>query len=158
MTLTKNNLTIRPATKADAEYLCKYWNADGWDISLGKVQEMLDGSTAQHMIELDGQVIGDIHYGDVEEKIAEIGVYIRNQAYRGKGYGFLSLQMYADALLYTMGYDKIILNTNAGNKNMRYICENKLNLQPTIHENIEQPDGSLETVVEYVLKKENMHD
>jgi len=158
MTLTQNNLTIRPATQDDAKYLCKHWNAGGWDIGIDDVEEMLDGSTAQHIIEVDGQVLGDIHYGDVEEKVAEIGVYIRNETYRGKGYGLVSLRIYASALFNTLGYEKIILNTSASNKSVRYICENKFNLQPIIHENIEQPDGSLETVVEYVLKKENMHD
>jgi len=158
MRLRYKNLLIRLATEHDAEYLCKYWHASGWDISLEEAREMLATGKEQHMIELDGRIIGDIHYGEIDEKTVEIGIFIRDENERGKGYGTTVFTIYADTL-FSMRYERIRLATSVDDKRMRSIAENKFNLVPIIHENAYQKQsGTYESYAEYFLKKDNWPD
>jgi len=153
MHLKHKNLEIRLATVNDAEYLHKYWSEDSWNTTtLEELQTMLSNGNTQYMIEVHGQLIGDIHYGEVEDNGAEIGIYIRNKEERGKGYGLLALRLFIDAL-FNLGYSKIVLNTGGDNKSMRHIAEKKLGLKPIVHEDVYQEQtGTYETCVEYVLE------
>ena len=156
MKLKHKNLEIRLATRNDAEYLCKYWHESGWNISLEDARERLGKGKEQHMIEIDGQIIGDIHYGEVENNGAEIGIYIRDENQRGKGYGTITMYIFTDALIHILGYEEILINTGVDNKSMRYISENKFGLIPIVHENVyQQLSGTYESYVAYILKKEN---
>jgi len=156
MKLKCGNLEIRLATKNDAEYLCKYWHESGWNISLEDARERLDNGKEQHMIEADGRIIGDIHYGDIDNNTAEIGIFIRDENEKGKGYGILATTMYIDALINVLGYDKIRIATSVDNKAMRHISENKFGLTPVIHEDAHQLDSdTYESYAEYILEKEN---
>lgn len=165
MNIRHNNLTIREATatKDDAEYIFKYRSQDEKNLTLSDVLESLEYSKKhgtpepQHMIEVDGKIIGDIHYGNLDEnKTAEIGIFLRDEDAKGKGYGTISLTMMIDRLLNYYGYEKILLNTGVDNASMRYIAENKFGLTPIIHEDIYQESlGIYSDYVEYELKKEN---
>ena len=158
MRLKHKNIEIRLATENDAEYLIKYWHESGWNISLEEARERLAGdkNKEQHIIEADGRIIGDIHYGEVENNGAEIGIYIRDENQKGKGYGTLTASIYIDALINILGYDRILINTGVDNKSMRYIAENKFGLTPIVHDNVYQEQSSTyESYVEYVLTKEN---
>jgi len=156
MRLKHKNLEIRLAVPSDAEYLVKYWNEGGWDITLEEVHKSLEKNREQHIIEVDERVIGDIHYGNIENKTAEIGIYIRNEEEKGKGYGILVMNIYIDALINVLGYDKIRIATHIDNKAMRHISENKFGLIPTIHEDAYQKQsGTNESYAEYILEKEN---
>ena len=156
MRLKHKNLDIRLANRNDAEYLCKYWHESGWNISLEEAREQLDKGKGQYIIEIDGRIIGDIHYGDIENKTAEIGIYIRDENEKGKGYGLLSMSIYIDALINILGYDKIRIATSIDNNAMRHISENKFGLTPIIHENAYQVQSDTnESYAEYILEKEN---
>jgi RimJ/RimL family protein N-acetyltransferase len=158
MRLRYKNIELRLATPDDAEYLVKYWNESGWGITLDEARERLDiaKNKEQHMIELDGRIIGDIHYGEAENNSAEIGVYIREETAKGKGYGKIIMAIYIDALINHLGYENILINTSVDNKAMRRISENTFGLTPTIHENVyQEQSGTYESYVAYVLKKEN---
>jgi len=157
MNLRYNNLVIRLATKDDAEYLCKYWHESGWNISIEEAGEMLDKGRGQHMIEIDGRIIGDIHYGgNIENGQAEIGIYIRDGNERCKGYATLAMSIYIDALINILGYNKIRIATGTENKAMRHISEDKFGLKPIMHENVYQIQSrTYESYVEYILLKEN---
>jgi len=155
MRLTCENFVIRLATAHDAPYLCKYWHESGWDISLEDARAMLANGKEQHMIELDGRIIGDIHYGEVDEKTVEIGIFIRDENEQGKGYGTTVFTIFADTL-FSMKYERIRLATSVDDKRMRSIAENKFNLVPIIHENAYQKQsGTYESYAEYFLKKDN---
>ena len=156
MKLKYNTLTIRLAIRNDAEYLCKYWHESAWNISIEDARESLDSGKEQHMIEVDGKIIGDIHYGEIDNKTAEIGIYIRDEAQKGKGYGIIASSIFIDALFNFLGYDKIRIATSVSNKAMRYISENKFGLTPFIHEDAYQElTGTSESYAEYILKKDN---
>ena len=156
MNLKYKNMEIRLATKNDAEYLCKYWNESGWNISLEEAREMLSKGKEQYMIEIDERVIGDIHYGELENNVAEIGIYIRDEHEKGRGYGTLTMFIFIDALINILGYDKIRIATSVDNKSMRHISENKFGLTPIIHERAyQEQSGTYESYAEYILKKEN---
>jgi len=156
MRLKHKNLEIRLANINDADYLLKYWTESGWDITLKEAQERLTKNREQHMIEVDGRIIGDIHYGELENNTAEIGIYIRDEREKGKGYGLSTTCIYIDALIKFMGYDKIRIATSVDNDAMRHISETKLNLSPTIHTDAYQEQlGTHEPYVEYILEKEN---
>ena len=156
MKLKYKNLEIRLATKYDAEYLCKYWHESGWHIKLEDARERLDKGKEQHMIEIEGRIIGDIHYGEIENNGAEIGIYIRDESQQGKGYGTLITSIYIDALINILGYDKIRIATSVDNKAMRHISENKFKLTPIVHEGAyQEQSGTYESYAEYILKKEN---
>jgi len=157
MRLKHKNLEIRLAVPNDAEYLLKYWNESGWDITFEEACERLRKNQEQHIIEIDGRIIGDIHYGDIiENEVAELGIYIREESERGKGYGEMAASIYIDALINIIGYNKIRISTSVDNKAMRHISENKFGLTPTIHEDVyQEQSGTNESYAEYYLKKEN---
>ena len=146
--------TIRLATQADIPYLHHHWNESGWVISLSDAAKQLERTDFfQYMIELDSKVIGDIHYGNLENNGAEIGVYIRNTIERGKGYGTQAIMLMIDLLFAHCGYNEIVLNTSTDNYRMRYIAEEKLKLTPILHENIlQEQGGTYEDYIEYRLK------
>jgi RimJ/RimL family protein N-acetyltransferase len=159
MRLSYKNLEIRLAARNDAEYLCGYWHESGWHISLEEARERLDNGEEQHMIEADGKVIGDIHHGDIGDNTAEIGVFIRDENARGKGYGISVISIYIDALFNIMGYDKIRIATAVNNSAMRHISENKFGLAPIIHTDAYQElSGTVESYAEYIVTKENWHN
>ena len=159
MELKYKNLLIRLANRDDAEYLLKYWNESGWSIGLEEACERLEENHSQHMIEIDGLVIGDIHYGCVENNGAEIGIFIRDENEREKGYGILVTSIYIDALINVLGYDRIRIATSVDNKAMRHISENKFGLTPTIHKDVyQEQSGTSESYAEYILEKESWHN
>ena len=147
MKLKHKNIEIRLASTDNAEYLHKYRSESGETVTLDEVRESLNENKKQHMIELGGKIIGDIHYGDLENNTAEIGIFIRDENERGKGYGFLITSIYIDTLINVLKYDKIRIATSVDNKAMRHISEAKFGLSPIIHED--------ESYAEYILEKEN---
>lgn len=149
MILKHKNMQIVLAAPHNAEYLHRHRAASGENITFEEVYESLKENESQHMIEIDGRIIGDIHYGDfgTENRIAEIGVYIRDENEKGKGYGILAMSIYIDALFNILNYEKIRIATSIDNKAMRHISENKFGLMPIIHKD--------ESYAEYFLAKEN---
>jgi len=158
MRLKHKCFEIRLATPDDSEYLLKYWNLNGMNTTLEEVAETLEENFTQHMIEIDGRIIGDIHYGDcgdVENTIAEIGIFIRDENERGKGYGTTLASIYIDALFNLLGFQKIRIATGVDNKAMRHISESKFGLTPTIHNDVHQElSDTNESYAEYFLDKE----
>ncbi|MCL2557847.1 MAG: GNAT family N-acetyltransferase [Treponema sp.] len=155
--LMRNGLTLIRATSSDAPYFYRHWNESGWAIDMEKVREELDpkGEDAvfQYLIKIGEKVVGDVHHGRVDEGRAEIGVFIRDESQRRKGYGFLAIAIMIDHL-FERGYERIIFNTAVDNAPMRHIAEKKLGLKPVIHEDVLQElSGRRESYAEYELAR-----
>jgi RimJ/RimL family protein N-acetyltransferase len=156
MPIEGTDIRIRLATSSDADYLVKFWNQSGWDISLDAAKEMLDKGKEQFMIELGGEVIGDVHFGEVDDESAELGIFIRTESAKGKGVGKAVSSRFVDFLFNDFSYQRILINTATDNLGMRKIAENTFRLEPLIHENVYQEStGTYEDSVEYVLEKQN---
>ena len=156
MTLKFENILIRLATSADADYLYPFWNASGWDITLSDAQKMLADGNSQHMIELDGKVIGDIHFGEIDKQTAEVGIFIRDESAKGHGYGKIVTKIYIDALVKKYDYEIIMLNTGVNNQAMRAIAENTFGITPVLHENVYQADTkTYDSYIEYRFEVKN---
>ena len=99
MNIIKGNLTIRDATLADAEQLCKWWNdgavmahagfPNGLGTTVGEIRASLatdtDDTHRRHIIELDGRPIGEMNYRNKGGGVAEIGIKICDFTEQEKG-------------------------------------------------------------------------
>jgi len=171
MNLTKNNLTIRNAMAGDAPQLCAWWNDGktmahaGFPNGIGTTAEKIQASLAtdaddthrRHVIELDGNPIGEMNYRNMGNAIAEIGIKICVETQREKGVGTTSLSMFIDALFMYYGFDKIILDTNVKNTRAQHVYENKLGFAKVrVNENAWRDQvGQMQSSIDYELYKKD---
>jgi len=150
-------MTIRSATPSDIPYLHHHWNASGWEISLPDAAKQLERDDLfEFIIEVNGQTIGNIHYGLLENNAAEIGIFIRNINEHGKGYGTQAINLMTNHLFNHCSYSEIVFNTATDNYSMRNIAEQKLKLTPILHENVlQEQDGSYADYIEYRMTRSN---
>ena len=137
MLLTKDNLTIRSATFADAPQLAAWWNdgsvmahagfPNGLGTTIEKVIENIsknvEGQRCLHIIEENGVPIGEMNYRTTESGAAEIGIKICNPACQNRGLGKTLLKMFIDGLFDGLGYDEIVLDTNLNNLRAQHVYE-----------------------------------
>jgi len=182
MNLTYKNLTIRDAGSSDAAQLCKWWNngdvmahagfPNGLDTTLEIICESLASDTDEthrrHIIELDGNPIGEMNYRNVtalqaaassgkSAATAEIGIKICEVSEQEKGYGTTLLNMFIGALFTHYGYEKIILDTNTDNKRAQHVYKNKLHFSEVgVRGNSWTNQlGELQSSIDYELTREN---
>lgn len=136
MLIKYENLDIRNAVKSDAKQLTEWWNDGkvmahaGFPNGLGTTEEEVTRqitdfpkSKGERMIiEADGVSIGEMNYRNVGSKTAEIGIKICDFSKQEKGYGKKLLSMFIKEL-FSMGFDKIILDTNLNNKRAQHVYE-----------------------------------
>jgi len=136
MLVTYKNLTIRNACATDAELLSRWWNDGavmahaGFPDGLGTTPEIVtdelsgnsDESGRVLIIEADGVPVGEMSYGNQGGGCAEIGIKICDFSAQGKGYGPIFLKMLIGEL-FSMGYEKIILDTNLKNTRAQHVYE-----------------------------------
>jgi RimJ/RimL family protein N-acetyltransferase len=142
MYITKDNLTIRNASSDDACLLCRWWNDGsvmahaGFPNGLGTTEEKICGSLLRDsdesgrrlIIEYGGMPVGEMSYRNVSNpdktsRIAEIGIKICNSAYQNKGYGTGFLRMLIGYLFSSLGFEKIVLDTNLDNRRAQHVYE-----------------------------------
>lgn len=169
MNIVKGKLTIRNATPADAPLLCSWWNDGavmahaGFPNGLGTTVEKLlalittqsDATTRRHIMEYDGQPIGEMNYHNKGNQVAEMGIKICIPDMREKGLGTTMLSIYIDALFNYYGYEKVILDANTQNKRAQHVYENKIGFQKLqVRENAWQDQlGNMQSCIDYELTK-----
>lgn len=136
MLLKYKTLIIRNATINDSEVLAKWWNdgkvmahagfPNGLGITATKIAEDLkrdsDIKGRRLIIENDGIPIGEMSYGNKGDNIAEIGIKICDFSKQEKGFGKILLSLFIIEL-FSMGFEKIILDTNLNNTRAQRVYE-----------------------------------
>jgi RimJ/RimL family protein N-acetyltransferase len=81
-----------------------------------------DDTHRRLIIESDGIVIGEMNYRNKGNAVAEIGIKICDFSKQERGYGRVILSMLIQEL-FSMGYKKIILDTNLNNTRAQHVYE-----------------------------------
>lgn len=134
MLLKYNELTIRNATIHDSIILSQWWNDGkvmahaGFPNGTGQTAKSIEESLLQDtdlthrrlIIERDGCAMGEMNYRNKGCEIAEIGIKICDLSKQEKGYGRILLSMLIGEL-FSMGYTKIILDTDLNNTRAQHV-------------------------------------
>ena len=137
MYLTHGNITIRNALPKDAAQLCLWWNDGavmahaGFPLGLGTTAEkeartlslQTDETGRRHIIEYAGAPIGEMSYRNMGEGAAEIGIKICESSMQNKGLGKVILSLFIKGLFETMGFRRIVLDTNLNNLRAQHVYE-----------------------------------
>lgn len=137
MLLKERNLIIRNATSEDAILLCKWWNdgkvmahagfPNGLGITEQSIVESLqkdnDDIHRRLILEIDSMPVGEMNYRNVGNKTAQIGIKICNSEKQEKGHGTRFLKLLIRHLLFTLDYQKIILDTNVKNERAQHVYQ-----------------------------------
>ena len=164
-----NELTIRNAEAGDAAQLTAWWNDGavmahaGWPNGLGTTVEKVTAELAAHsddtkrrlMIEINGIPIGEMSYRNLNDGSVEIGIKICDSSKQEKGHGRKLLSMMI-AELFSMGYQKIVLDTNLNNKRAQHVYESLGFTKVQVHEQAWQNQrGQWQGSVDYELIPQN---
>ena len=165
MFLRDRELTIRNAAKDDAHTLGEWWRDGavmahagfplGLDTTDEEIVESLRGDSDEtrrrHIIELDGEPIGEMNYRLLEDGAAEIGIKICRADKQEKGYGKRLLRMFINGL-FEMGATKIVLDTNLKNTRAQHVYETLGFRKVRINENAWTDQlGEPQTSVDYEM-------
>lgn len=172
MELTYQDIRIRNAVAADAEILVRWWNDGavmahaGFPKGLGTTEEKVaaglrtdSDNTRRRLILLwKDTPIGEMCYKNMGHGSADIGIKICESAYQEQGIGRVALSMLIKEL-FSMGYSKIILDTNPKNTRARHVYE-KLGFRE-LRVNVDSWKnqlGKLESSVDYELTAADFRD
>lgn len=136
MIINYKNLRIRNATVNDSELLATWWNdgkimahagfPNGLGITADNIAKSLqhdsDDTRRRLIIEDEGIAIGEMNYSNLGNSVAEIGIKICDFSNQNKGYGKVLLSMLISEL-FSMGYKKIVLDTNLNNTRAQKVYE-----------------------------------
>ena len=136
MRIDYEKLTIRNAEATDAAQLAAWWNDGavmahaGFPKGLGISEETIvanlstdsDDTRRRLILEIDGKAVGEMSYRNLNDGSAEIGIKICETAQQEKGNGRKFLSMLIGGL-FSMGYEKIVLDTNLNNKRAQHVYE-----------------------------------
>lgn len=136
MNIVYNDLCIRNATKEDSIQLASWWNDGkvmahaGLPKGLGTTPEEVEAQIANDsdttkrrlMIEYRKTAIGEMSYYNIGDHVVEIGIKICDTSYQEKGLGRIILSLFIREL-FTMGFEKIILDTNQKNTRAQHVYE-----------------------------------
>ena len=107
------------------------------------------------ILELENEPIGEMSYKTPTEKTAEIVIKICDSSQQNKGYCTAYLKMLMRHIFISMGYDKIILDTNVKNEQAQYVYE-RLGFRKvrTKIDSWEDQLGELQSSVDYEMPRE----
>lgn len=166
MLLKYKNLTIRNAVVEDAEQLAAWWNNGkimahaGFPNGIGQTTEEIaaslkndtDETNRRLIIEIEQIPAGEMNYRNKGENIAEIGIKICDFSFQNKGLGKILLSMLIASLFDSMGYQKIILDTNLKNTRAQHVYEELGFKKIRVLENSWKDQlGQLQSSVDYEL-------
>lgn len=124
MHIITKTITIRKASKQDIAILYGWWNdgdimahagfPNGLGLAPNQVQQAIEENPGLHMIEYQGQVIGEIHYTERYKGTADIGIKICHPNYRNQGLGKIILSLFIKQLFLDQ-FQSISLETNPNN-------------------------------------------
>ena len=166
MYLQYHDLTIRDALPADAPQLVRWWNDGavmahaGFPLGLGTTVEKEAArlpASGRLMLEYDDRPIGEMNWRDVGGA-AEIGIKICEAPMQERGLGRIALSLLIREL-FSMGFVKIILDTNLNNTRAQHVYE-KLGFQKVAIRKNSWTDqlGNPQSAVDYELYPKNFHD
>ena len=172
MEIIKGDIRIRNAGEADCEQLAAWWNDGavmahaGFPLGLGTTAEKVRGELAAgsdeagrvHIIEYKGRPIGEMNYRNLGNGTAEIGIKICDPSFQEKGLGRVILSLFISEL-FSMGYAKIILDTNLKNERAQHVYE-MLGFR-RLRVNIDSWEDQLgvpQSSVDYELTRADFHD
>ena len=166
MYLQYHDLTIRDALPADAPQLVRWWNDGavmahaGFPLGLGTTVEKEAArlpASGRLMLEYDDRPIGEMNWRDVGGA-AEIGIKICEAPMQERGLGRIALSLLIREL-FSMGFVKIILDTNLNNTRAQHVYE-KLGFQKVAVRQNSWTDqlGNPQSAVDYELYPKNFHD
>ena len=166
MYLQHHDLTIRDARPADAPQLVRWWNDGavmahaGFPLGLGTTVEKEAArlpASGRLMLEYDDRPIGEMNWRDVGNA-AEIGIKICEAPMQERGLGRIALSLLISEL-FSMGFQKIVLDTNLNNTRAQHVYE-KLGFQKVaIRKNSWRDQlGNPQSAVDYELYPKNFHD
>lgn len=166
-------ITIRNATKQDAETLCGWWNdgavmthagfPKGLNTTVEQIQAIIakknDETNMLHMIEYDEKPIGEANYHNLQNGSAEIGIKICDFSMQNKGLGTIILSLFIRYLFEALGYQKIVLDTNSKNQRAQRTYERLGFKQVRVRQNawLDQL-GVAQTAVDYELTQKDFID
>ena len=119
-------VSFRKAQIIDAQTLCDWWNdgnimahagfPNGIGTIVADVEEQITnwGDDGFYIIELDGKPVGEMHYRDKGDKVADIGIKVCDFNLHGKGVGSSALTLLIHHI-WDKGFEKIIVNCNTKN-------------------------------------------
>ena len=168
MELRQNDILIRYATIEDAEILCNWWNdgkimahagfPNGLNTNVEEIKEQISEDSDETMrlfiIEINEKLVGEMHYRNKGNNIADIGIKICDFTKQEKGYGTKILKMFIEYLFNDLGYIKIILDTNLKNTRAQYVYEKIGFKKIGINQNSWKDQlGELQSSIDYELYK-----
>ena len=163
------NICIRNAEKKDCEQLAIWWNDGsvmghaGFPNDLGtcateiekQIETDCDNTKRRLIIEIEKTPIGEMSYYNQGNNIVEIGIKICNSNYQEKGLGRIILSMFIKEL-FSMGYDKIILDTNLKNHRAQHVYEILGFKKVRVRENCWKDQlGEVQSMVDYELEQKS---
>lgn len=172
MSICLDGIRIRNAVSADGQQLADWWNNGavmahaGFPDGIGTTPDKVSREIAQEsdekgrtlIIEYFGLSIGEMNYRNLGDGKAEIGIKICEFDYQSKGLGRIILSMFIKEL-YSMGFTRIVLDTNLNNLRARHVYES-LGFQKISVNTDAWTDqlGNLQSSVDYELKRECFRD
>ena len=172
MEIREGELRIRDVGIEDCEKLAKWWNdgkvmahagfpnglgttaAEIWD----KVSSDTDDTRRRLIIEYQDSAIGETNYYHLGDHVAEIGIKICDETYQEKGLGKKILSMLIREL-FSMGYEKIILDTNLKNARAQHVYETLGFRKLRVNVNSWRDQlGELQSSVDYELVRKDFVD
>ena len=165
MLIKYNELMIRNAEAGDAAQLTAWWNDGavmahaGWPNGLGTTEDKVTAELMTHsddtkrrlMLEISNQAVGEMSYRNLNNGSVEIGIKICDSSKQEKGHGRKLLSMLITEV-FSMGYEKIVLDTNLNNKRAQHVYESLGFHMVQIHENEWQDqNGQWQSSVDYEL-------
>ena len=136
MNISFDRICIRNAGFADCQQLADWWNDGavmahaGFPKGIGttpdevgrKIAQDCDDKGRRLIIEYCGRSIGEMSYRNIGDQTAEIGIKICVSEYQDKGLGRIILSLFIKEL-FSMGFTKIVLDTNLKNLRAQHIYE-----------------------------------
>ena len=172
MRIYHDDICIRNVGIEDCEKLAAWWNdgkvmahagfpnglgttpAEIWD----KVSGDTDDTKRRMIIEYQNSAIGETNYYNLGNRVAEIGIKICDETCQEKGLGKKILSMLIGEL-FSMGYEKIILNTNLKNTRAQHVYETLgFRKVRVCMDSWTDQVGELQSFVDYELLPENFVD
>ena len=169
MKIVYNDICIRNAENRDCEQLAVWWTDGrvmahaGFPYGLGtnaeaireKIQSDTDDTNRRLMIEYQCRCIGEMCYYNQGNHVAEIGIKICDTKYQEKGIGRIVLSLLINEL-FSMGYVKIILDTDGENVRAQHVYELLGFKRTGIHKDAwKNQIDELRTTVDYELIRED---
>ncbi|MBR1780079.1 MAG: GNAT family N-acetyltransferase [Oscillospiraceae bacterium] len=172
MNMSLNEIHIRNAGFADCQQLADWWNDGtvmahaGFPNGIGTTAEEVGRQIASEcdekgrtlIMEYCGRSIGEMNYRNIVDHTAEIGIKICESDYQGKGIGRIILSVFIKEL-FSMGFTKIVLDTNLKNLRAQHIYEllgfQKIRVN---HDSWTDQLGKWQSSVDYELTPERFRD